>query len=144
MAQAIGTVATLTASWATIGSVYFRAGPIRDKKASLRLKHVKHASQSGGYPVVRVRYKATDSTNTEVTSLDSINHSTVVTTAGVAAVEADTPEVSIVALTDSDGTLQYDLVLVVHPGKTGITVQAKQAGDTTNFGTLAAELDEGL
>lgn len=142
MAQPIGTV-TLTASWATVGTAYFRGGGSGnpDRRVTLRLKHTKHGSQVGGYPVVRVRYKARDVAGADVTSLDSINHSTVTTTGGVAAVEADTPEVAIVALTDSDGTLQYDLILVVHPGKTGVMVQAKQAGDTTNLGTLVAELD---
>lgn len=145
MAQAIGTVATLTASWATIGTAQIQGNWVQNASGgqlALRLKHTKHGSQLGGYPMVRVRYLAYDVAGNQVTSLDGLNNGASITTSGgVATVECNTPELKILALTDSDGSLQYDVILVVPPYKTGITVQAKQAGDTTNFGTLVAELD---
>jgi hypothetical protein len=142
MPKSFGSVA-LTASWATVGTVPLPGGwSASSVFVVVRLKYTKHASQSGGYPVVRVRYKTTNAARTEVTSLDSVaNGSTISVSAGVATIEYNAPEAKILALADSDGTLEFDLLLQVPPYKNKIQLQAKQAGDVVNFGTLAAELD---
>lgn len=143
MATSIGS-ATLTASWATIGTVSLQGSWAENRSGgavTVRLKHTKHASQSGGYPMVRFRYKTHNVAGTLVTSLDPLVNSTITESGGVATLNCDTGEFKILALTDSDGTKEYDLVLQIPPYKEQLVLEAKQAGDTTNFGTLAAELD---
>jgi hypothetical protein len=143
MALSIGS-ATLTSSFATIGTVALVGSWPENRsggKLNVRLKHTKHASQSGGYPVVRVRYMVPNAAGSEVTSMDSLLDGDIAVASGVATVDACTPEIAVLALTDSAGSVEYDLVIEVPPYKTKLVLQAKQAGDTTNFGTLAAELD---
>ena len=92
---------------------------------------------------MRVRYKTHNAAVTEVTSFDPLMNSTATISGGVATIEAATGEIKITALTDSDGTIEFDLPLDVPPFKEKIVVQGKQSGDTTagHFGVLVAELD---
>lgn len=144
MAQSFGAPITLTASWATVGTVALQGSWAENRsggKVTIRLKHTKHASQSGGYPVVRVRYSTKNAAGNDVASLDPLLDDAITTAGGVATVKAYTPESEIRALTDSTGTPEFDLVIEVPPFKNAIVLEAKQAGDTTNFGALVAELD---
>lgn len=144
MAQSFGDAVTLTASWDDVGTVDLQGSWLQNTSngmVTIRLKHTKHASQSGGYPVVRVRTKVYNAAGDEATCLDSLVDSTITTAAGVATVKAYTPEIEVLALTDSDGAEEFALVIQVPPSHTKVLLQAKQAGDTTNFGALAAELD---
>ena len=145
MALSIGS-ATLTASWADIGTVALPGSWAENKsggRLTLRLKFTKAGSTSGGIPWVRVRYKTHNAAVTEVTSFDPLMNSTATISGGVATIEAATGEIKITALTDSDGTIEFDLPLDVPPFKEKIVVQGKQSGDTTagHFGVLVAELD---
>lgn len=145
MARLIGS-ATLTASWATIGTVPVPGQWTKNKsggRLNLRIKFTKAGSTSGGIPWVRVRYKTHNTSNAEVTSFDPLMNSTVTISGGVATLEAATGEIKITALTDSDGTVEFDLPIDVPPFKEQIVVQGKQSGDVTagHFGVLAAELD---
>jgi hypothetical protein len=108
----------------------------------LRLKHTKAGAQSGGYPMVRCRWLFTNASGAEVTALDPVLDGTVVTTGGVATVDADTCEYSVTGLTDSDGSLEYPITMIAPAFAEKFLLQAKQAGDTVagHFGTLAAEL----
>jgi len=140
---AIGS-ATLTSSWATIGSATQLTGSWGQNSSNatltLRIKHTKGTSQSGGYPMVRVRWQYTDSSGTVVTCLDPLSDGNITVSTGVATLNLDTPEMPILALTDADGTLQYPIVLGVPAYAEKILVQAKQAGDTSHLGVLVAEL----
>lgn len=143
MAQSFGSV-TLTSSFATVGTVTLQGSWIENTsggKLTVRLKHTKHASQSGGYPVIKVQFLVYNAAGTEVVVMDYMFDSDITVANGAAAVDAVTPEVSVLALTDSAGTPEYPLVVTVPPYMNKIRVQAKQAGDTTNFGMLAVELD---
>jgi hypothetical protein len=145
MARSIGS-ATLTDSWADIGTIPVPGYWLENKsggRLTLRIKYTKAGATSGGIPWVRVRYKTHNAAGTEVTSLDPLMNSTTTIASGVATLEAATGEVKITALTDSDGTIEFDLPLDVPPFKEKILVQAKQSGDTTagHFGVLVAELD---
>jgi hypothetical protein len=109
----------------------------------VRLKHVKHASQSGGYPVVRVSTLTRNVAGDAVVCYVSLNNETFTPSAGVAPIDAYAPEISVRALTDNTGTKEYPIEFSIPPGHEQVRVEAKQAGDTTNFGTLTAELDGG-
>lgn len=143
MAESFGSL-TLTSTWQTVGTITLSGSWIENRSGgnlTVRIKHTKHNSQSAGYPVVRLRFLVYNAAGTEVTSLDSLLDGDITASNGVAAVDALTPEVNVLALTDSTGTPEFDLVVTVPPYKNKIQLQAKQAGDTTNFGTLAGELD---
>lgn len=141
----IAAATTLTPSFATIGSATALLGSWTENRSQgnlvVRLKHVKHASQVGGYPVVRLRWQTYNAAGELVTMHDPILDSAITVTAGVAAISAARGEWTITPLTDSDGTIEYPMMVIVPPPATHVIVQAKQAGDTTNLGTLAAELD---
>lgn len=144
IAQVVCTATTLTSSWATLGSAVLLLGSWAEAhsggRMTLLLTHVKHASESGGYPMVRVRWSIVNAAGTDVTCLDPLINDTITESSGVATVTCDTAEMSITGLTDSDGTTSYPLPVVAPPWAGKLTLQAKQAGDTTNFGTLAAQL----
>lgn len=141
----IAAATTLTSSFATIGSATPLVGSWAENRSQgnlvVRLKHVKHASQVGGYPVVRLRWQTYNAASELVTMHDPILDSTITVTAGVAAISAARGEWTITPLTDSDGTIEYPMMVIAPSRATHVIVQAKQAGDTTNLGTLAAELD---
>lgn len=144
IAQVVCTATTLTSSWATVGSAVVLLGSWSEAhsggRLTLMLTHTKGASQSGGYPMVRVRWTIVNAAGTEITCLDALLNDTITESSGVATVTCDTPEMSIAALTDSDGTTSYPLPITAPPWSGKMTLQAKQAGDTTHFGTLAAQL----
>jgi hypothetical protein len=145
MAKEIGN-ATLTASYATIGTAQIPSNwwqHLAAGRVAVRIKHVKHPSQSGGYPVVRVSTLTRNVANGTVVCYVPLNNGTFTPSAGVAPINAYTPEISVLALTDNDGTKEYPIELSIPPGHEQVRVEAKQAGDTTNFGTLTAELDGG-
>ena len=141
----IAAATPLTPSFATIGSATALLGSWTENRSQgnlvVRLKHVKHASQVGGYPVVRLRWQTYNAAGELVTMHDPILDSAITVTAGVAAISAARGEWTITPLTDSDGTIEYPMMVIVPSRATHVIVQAKQAGDTTNLGTLAAELD---
>lgn len=143
-AQVVCAATTLTSSWATLGSAVTLLGswgePTNGGDLTLMLTHVKHASESSGYPMVRVRWTMINAAGSEVTNLDPLTNDTITESSGVATVTCDTAEMAITALTDSDGTTSYPLAITAPPWAGKLTLQAKQAGDTTNFGTLAAQL----
>ena len=139
----IGT-ATLTASWATIGSTTLLGSWAEGRsggRIAVRFKHTKHASQSGGYPVVRIRTQVRNVAGSTVTSIDPVLDSAITIASSVATVKAYDGAIELRALTDSTGTPECTLTITVPPYHDAIQVDAKQAGDTTNFGTLAVELD---
>jgi hypothetical protein len=79
MAITVGS-ATLTASFDTIGEATLLLGSWREGnsggRVGVRFKHTKHGSQSGGYPVVRIRTQisnvAVSSTSIELVDSDQI------------------------------------------------------------------------
>lgn len=142
----IAAATTLTPSFATIGSATALLGSWTENRSQgnlvVRLKHVKHASQVGGYPVVRLRWQTYNAASELVTMHDPILDSAITVTAGVAAISAARGEISIEPLTDAVlDDPEYPLMVIAPSRATHVIVQAKQAGDTTNLGTLAAELD---
>jgi len=146
MALSFGS-ATLTASWAAIGSPIPLPGSWRENRSNgrlnLRVKFTKALLTSGGIPWVRVRYKTHDQSGTLVTSYDPLPNGTITIASGVATIEIARGEMQMTALTDSDGTIQIDIPIDIPPFKKQIFVEAKQSGDTTagHFGVLAVELD---
>jgi hypothetical protein len=141
----IAAATTLTPTFATIGSAAALLGSWTENRSQgnlvVRLKHVKHASQVGGYPVVRLRWQTYNAAGELVTMHDPILDSAITVTAGVAAITAARGEWTIEPLKDSDGTIEYPMMVIAPSRATHVIVQAKQAGDTINLGTLAAELD---
>jgi hypothetical protein len=143
-ARSIGS-ATLTSSFATIGAAVSLTGSWAESRSggviTLRFKHTKHLSQSGGYPVIRVRGKTYNAAGTLIDTMDLQIDGNITASAGVAAVSTNEFEVKLEKLTDSDGSVQGSVTYRVPPYQDQILVQAKQAGDTTNLGTLAVEID---
>lgn len=143
MAITVGS-ATLTASFETIGEATLLLGSWREGnsggKVAIRFKHTKHGSQTGGYPVVRIRTQVSNASGATVTSIDPVLDSAITIVGSVATVKAYDGVIELRALTDSDGTLECSLTVVMPPYHSHVLVQAKQAGDTTNLGTLAVEL----
>jgi len=108
MALSIGS-ATLTASWADIGTVALPGSWAENKsggRLTLRLKFTKAGSTSGGIPWVRVRYKTHNAAVTEVTSFDPLMNSTATISGGVATFEAVIGAIQAFgrALAGTDGT----------------------------------------
>lgn len=140
----ICTATQLSSSFATLGTVgipgAWKPGTVGN--LTVYVKHTKHASQTNGYPVVKLRWKRLDTSGAMVDCHDPVLNSTLTTSGGVATVECDVPEYPLVPLKDSDGTVQYPLPVVAPTFATHVVLQAKQTGDTTNFGTLAADLTE--
>lgn len=144
MAITVGS-ATLTTSFATIGEATLLLGSWREGnsggKVAIRFKHTKHGSQTGGYPVVRIRTQVSNASGDTVTSIDPVLDSAITIVGSVATVKAYDGVIELRALTDSDGTVECSLTVVMPSYHSHVLVQAKQAGDTTNLGTLAVELD---
>lgn len=144
MAITVGS-ATLTASFDTIGEATLLLGSWREGnsggRVGVRFKHTKHGSQSGGYPVVRIRTQVSNVAGSTVTSIDPVVDSAITIVGSVATVKAYDGAIELHALKDSDGTVECTLTIVIPAYHSHILVQAKQAGDTVNFGTLTVELD---
>lgn len=145
MTQVVCSNVTLTASFAAMNaSPVALEGSWAENKSggalTLLVKHVKHASESGGYPVIRLVWGYSLADGTAATAHDPQVDPNITSSSGVATVVVNTGIATLTGLTDSDGARWLPVQLDVPRFATTLTLEAKQAGDTTNFGKLYAQL----
>lgn len=108
---------------------------------TLLVKYVKDGAPSGGYPVIRLVWGYYLEDGAAAQANDPQPDPNLSVASGVVTIDLDTNVSSLKGLTDSDGARWYPVPVSVPKWATTLyALEAKQAGDTTNFGTLSAQL----
>lgn len=145
MTQVVCSNVTLTDTFATMNALPVTLeGSWAENKSggdlTLLVKYVAHASQSGGYPVIRLVWGFYLADGTAITAHDPQPDPNLSVSAGVVTIDFDVNVSNLKGLTDSDGTVWYPIPVSVPKWAANVTLEAKQAGDTTNLGKLYAQL----
>lgn len=144
--QVVCSAVTLTASFAAMNAapVYLQGSWKEGHSGgalTLLVKHNKHESQSGGYPVIRPVWGYYLADGTLVPAHDPMLDPNTSASGGVTTVDINTDVANLKGLTDSDGVRWLPVQIDVPRWAVSLYyLEAKQAGDTTNFGTLTAQL----
>lgn len=144
--QVVCSNVTLTASFAAVNAepVYIQGLWTENKEGStvLLVRHVKHASQSGGYVVIRLVWGYYLADGTHVPCHDPLLDPNTTTSSGVTTVTINRPEAELMAIKDSDGARWLPVEVTVPTWASSLYyLEALQAGDTTNFGKIYAQLE---
>lgn len=142
--QVVCSNVTLTGSFAAVNDdPVFLQGTWSESEGAttLLVKHVKHASQANGYPVVRIVWGYRLADDSLVPAHDPMLDPNTSESGGVTTVDINTVVANLHVLTDSDGS-RWVPVEVRAPKWAACLyyLEAKQAGDTTNLGKIYAQL----